>query len=321
MLTLLTSMLGAAGQGILWGIMALGVYITYKLLDIADLTVDGSFALGGCTCAVLILAGVNPVIATILAVGAGLLAGLVTGLLHTVFNIPAILAGILTQISLWSINLRIQGGKSNVPLLNDETIISKFVGRSGQATVETASPLIQRLGLTQSQASLVVGVVIVVVLILIMYWFFGTEIGSALRATGNNEAMIRALGVNTNSTKLLALMLSTGLVAMSGAFVAQMQKYADIGMGQGAIVIALAAIIIGEVLMKRCVNFGLKLASAAVGAVIYFIIRAFVLYLGLNANDMKLISAIIVALALSIPTVSQKLADKKAYREGDDKNA
>ena len=321
MLTLLTSMLGAAGQGILWGIMALGVYITYKLLDIADLTVDGSFALGGCTCAVLILAGVNPVIATILAVGAGLLAGLVTGLLHTVFNIPAILAGILTQISLWSINLRIQGGKSNVPLLNDETIISKFVGRSGQATVETASPLIQRLGLTQSQASLVVGVVIVVIPILIMYWFFGTEIGSALRATGNNEAMIRALGVNTNSTKLLALMLSNGLVAMSGAFVAQMQKYADIGMGQGAIVIALAAIIIGEVLMKRCVNFGLKLASAAVGAVIYFIIRAFVLYLGLNANDMKLISAIIVALALSIPTVSQKLADKKAYREGDDKNA
>ena len=321
MLTLLTSMLGAAGQGILWGIMALGVYITYKLLDIADLTVDGSFALGGCTCAVLILAGVNPVIATILAVGAGLLAGLVTGLLHTVFNIPAILAGILTQISLWSINLRIQGGKSNVPLLNDETIISKFVGRSGQATVETASPLIQRLGLTQSQASLVVGVVIVVILILIMYWFFGTAIGSALRATGNNEAMIRALGVNTNSTKLLALMLSNGLVAMSGAFVAQMQKYADIGMGQGAIVIALAAIIIGEVLMKRCVNFGLKLASAAVGAVIYFIIRAFVLYLGLNANDMKLISAIIVALALSIPTVSQKLADKKAYREGDDKNA
>ena len=321
MLTLLTSMLGAAGQGILWGIMALGVYITYKLLDIADLTVDGSFALGGCTCAVLILAGVNPVLATILAVGAGLLAGLVTGLLHTVFNIPAILAGILTQISLWSINLRIQGGKSNVPLLNDETIIGKFVGRSGQATVETASPLIQRLGLTQSQASLVVGVVIVVILILILYWFFGTEIGSALRATGNNEAMIRALGVNTNSTKLLALMLSNGLVAMSGAFVAQMQKYADIGMGQGAIVIALAAIIIGEVLMKRCVNFGLKLASAAVGAVIYFIIRAFVLYLGLNANDMKLISAIIVALALSIPTVSQKLADKKAYREGDDKNA
>ena len=320
MSNLLTSLLGAAGQGILWGIMALGVYITYKLLDIADLTVDGSFALGGCTCAVLILAGVNPVLATLIAVCAGLAAGFVTGILHTVFDIPAILAGILTQISLWSINLRIQGGRSNVPLLNEETIISKFVGRSGQTTVSTASPFIQQLGLTQSQASLIVGVVVVAAIILIMYWFFGTEIGSALRATGNNEAMIRALGVNTKRTKLLALMLSNGLVAMSGAL-AQMQKYADIGMGQGAIVIALAAIIIGEVLMKRCINFGLKLLSAAIGAVTYFIIRAFVLYLGLNANDMKLISAIIVALALAIPTVSQKLALKKAYSEGDDENA
>ena len=301
--------------------MALGVYITYKLLDIADLTVDGSFALGGCTCAILIINGVNPVVATVLAVGAGLLAGAVTGILHTFFNIPAILAGILTQLSLWSINLRILGGKSNLPLLNEETIISSFVGRTGNTVVETASPLIQKLGLTQSQASLVVGVVVVAIIIFIMYWFFGTEIGSALRATGNNETMIRALGVNTNNTKLLALMLSNGLVALSGAFVAQMQKYADIGMGQGAIVIALAAIIIGEVLFKHFINFGVKLISAAVGAVIYFIIRAVVLYLGLNANDMKLISAVIVALALCIPTISQKMATKKAYSEGDDDNA
>ena len=318
---LLTSLLGATGQGILWGIMALGVYITYKLLDIADLTVDGSFALGGCTCAILILNGVNPVIATILAVGAGLLAGAVTGILHTVFNIPAILAGILTQLSLWSINLRILGGRSNLPLLNEQTIISRFVGRSGNSVVETASPLIQKLGLTQSQASLVVGIVFVAIIIFIMDWFFGTEIGSALRATGNNETMIRALGVNTNNTKLLALMLSNGLVALSGAFVAQMQKYADIGMGQGAIVIALAAIIIGEVLFKYFINFGVKLASAAVGAVIYFMIRALVLYIGLDANDMKLISAVIVALALCIPTVSQKMAIKNAYTEGDDDNA
>ncbi|MBS7220245.1 MAG: ABC transporter permease [Christensenellales bacterium] len=321
MSNLLTSLLGATGQGILWGIMALGVYITYKLLDIADLTVDGSFALGGCTCAILIINGVNPVVATVLAVGAGLLAGAVTGILHTFFNIPAILAGILTQLSLWSINLRILGGKSNLPLLNEETIISSFVGRTGNTVVETASPLIQKLGLTQSQASLVVGVVVVAIIIFIMYWFFGTEIGSALRATGNNETMIRALGVNTNNTKLLALMLSNGLVALSGAFVAQMQKYADIGMGQGAIVIALAAIIIGEVLFKHFINFGVKLISAAVGAVIYFIIRAVVLYLGLNANDMKLISAVIVALALCIPTISQKMATKKAYSEGDDDNA
>ena len=224
MSNLLTSLLGATGQGILWGIMALGVYITYKLLDIADLTVDGSFALGGCTCAILIINGVNPVVATVLAVGAGLLAGAVTGILHTFFNIPAILAGILTQLSLWSINLRILGGKSNLPLLNEETIISSFVGRTGNTVVETASPIIQKLGLTQSQASLVVGVVVVAIIIFIMYWFFGTEIGSALRATGNNETMIRALGVNTNNTKLLALMLSNGLVALSGAFVAQMQK-------------------------------------------------------------------------------------------------
>ncbi len=318
---LMTSLMGAIGQGILWGIMALGVYITYRLLAISDLTVDGSFALGGCTCATLILAGVNPVIATIIAVGAGLLAGAVTSILHTVFDIPAILAGILTQISLWSINLRIQGGRSNVPLLNVQTIISKFVGRSGNTVVSTASPFIQSLGLTQSQASLIVGIVIVAIIILIMYWFFGTEIGSALRATGNNEAMIRALGVNTNRTKLLALMISNGLVALSGALVSQMQKYADIGMGQGAIVIGLASIIIGEVLFRKCNNFGLKLLSAAIGAVIYFIIRAIVLYLGLDANDMKLISAIIVALALSVPTISQKIAVKNSYSEGDDGDA
>ncbi len=318
---LLTSLLGATGQGILWGIMALGVYVTYKLLDIADLTVDGSFALGGCTCAILILNGVNPVLATIIAVGAGLLAGAVTGILHTVFDIPAILAGILTQISLWSINLRIQGGRSNVPLLNVETIISRFVGRSGNTVLTTASPFIQKLGLTQSQASLIVGIVVVIILVIIMYWFFGTEIGSALRATGNNEAMIRALGVNTNRTKLLALMLSNGLVALSGAFVAQMQKYADIGMGQGAIVIALAAIIIGEVLFRRFNNFAVKLISAAIGAVIYFIIRAIVLRLGLDANDMKLISAIIVAIALAIPIISKKIAVKNAYTEGDDGDA
>ena len=315
---LMASLLGAAGQGVLWGIMALGVYITYKLLDIADLTVDGSFALGGCTCAILILNGMNPILATLLAVVAGLLAGAVTGVLHTFFNIPAILAGILTQLSLWSINLRILGGKSNVPLLNETTIISNFVGRSGSKVIESASPLAQSLGLTQSQASLVVGIVVVIIIIIAMYWFFGTEIGCTLRATGNNETMIRALGVNTNNTKLLALMLSNGLVALSGAFVAQMQKYADVGMGQGSIVIALAAIIIGEVIFKRFINFGAKLTGAVVGAIVYFMIRAIVLYLGLNANDMKLLTAIIVALALCLPTISQKMAQRKAYTEGDE---
>ena len=318
MSVLLTVIQGAAAQGVLWGVMALGVYITYKLLDIADLTVDGSFALGGCVCAAMIITrGMNPFAATIIAIIAGLIAGAATGILHSVFGIPAILSGILTQISLWSINLRIMGGKSNIPLLNNETVISKFVGRSGNTVVATASNLAKSLNLNQSQASLIIGVIVVIAVILLLYWFFGTEIGCALRATGNNEDMIRALGVNTKMTKLLALMLSNGLVALAGALVCQSQKYADISMGKGAIVIGLAAIIIGEVFMKRFTNFGIKLLSAVVGAIVYFIIRAFVLRLGMNANDMQLLSAIIVALALCVPIVTKKIKDKHAYQEGD----
>ena len=318
MSVLLTVIQGAAAQGVLWGVMALGVYITYKLLDIADLTVDGSFALGGCVCAAMIITrGMNPFAATIIAIIAGLIAGVATGILHSVFGIPAILSGILTQISLWSINLRIMGGKSNIPLLNNETVISKFVGRSGNTVVATASNLAKSLNLNQSQASLIIGVIVVIAVILLLYWFFGTEIGCALRATGNNEDMIRALGVNTKMTKLLALMLSNGLVALAGALVCQSQKYADISMGKGAIVIGLAAIIIGEVFMKRFTNFGIKLLSAVVGAIVYFIIRAFVLRLGMNANDMQLLSAIIVALALCVPIVTKKIKDKHAYQEGD----
>ncbi|MEG0215150.1 MAG: ABC transporter permease, partial [Hungatella sp.] len=193
---------GAVAQGVLWGIMVLGVYITFRLLDIADLTVDGSFALGGCVCAVLVVNyKVNPIVALAMATIAGLLAGAITGILHTVFEIPAILAGILTQIALWSINLRVMGGKSNLPLLKVKTTITAVVDRTG---------------LTQSQASLIVGIVVAILMIVLLYWFFGTEIGSALRATGNNEDMIRALGVNTNKTKLLALMISNGLVGLSG---------------------------------------------------------------------------------------------------------
>lgn len=235
-------MLDAVGQGVLWGIMVLGVYITYKLLDIADLTVDGSFALGGCVCAMLILNKSmnpvavflrNPVAALAVATLAGMAAGFVTGILHTVFEIPSILAGILTQISLWSINLWIMGNKSNLPLLKVDTMVSRLSGAAG---------------LSQAQSAQVIGIVAAVIVVAILYWFFGTEIGSALRATGNNEDMIRALGVNTKLTKLLALMLSNGLVGMSGALVCQSQKYADIQMGTGAIVIGLAAIVIGEVL-------------------------------------------------------------------------
>ena len=213
---LLASLQGAVAQGVLWGIMVLGVYITYRLMDIADLTVDGSFALGACVCAVLVVnKQVDPVVALLVSAMAGLAAGAVTGILHTVFEIPAILAGILTQISLWSINLRLMGGKSNIPLLKVETLISKFV---------------KMTGLTQSQASMIIGIIAAIIIIAFLYWFFGTEIGSAMRATGNNEDMVRALGVNTKMTKLLALTLSNGLVGLSGALVCQSQKYGDINL-------------------------------------------------------------------------------------------
>lgn len=296
------AMQGAVAQGVLWGIMVLGVYITYRLLDIADLTVDGSFALGGCVCAVMILnKNMDPVLALVMATLAGAAAGAVTGMLHTAFEIPAILAGILSQISLWSINLRIMSGKSNLPLLKAETLISKFVAMTG---------------LTQSQCSLIVGIVVAVLMICLLYWFFGTEIGSALRATGNNEDMIRALGVNTKMTKMLALMLSNALVGLSGGLVCQSQKYADIGMGTGAIVIGLAAIVIGEVLLGRLRSFGSKLTSAVVGSVVYFLIRAVVLQMGMSTNDMKLLSAVIVALALCIPVAISKYRLNREYTEG-----
>ena len=300
----ITSLQGAVAQGVLWGIMVLGVYITFRLMDIADLTVDGSFALGGCVCAVLIVNKQTDPIVAILAGGlAGMAAGAVTGILHTVFEIPAILAGILTQISLWSINLRIMGSKSNLPLLKLETLISRFSGLTG---------------LSQSQASLVIGIIVAVIMIALLYWFFGTEIGSALRATGNNEDMVRALGVNTKMTKLLALMVSNGLVGISGALVCQHQKYGDIGMGTGAIVIGLAAIVIGEVLMGKLRSFYWKLTAVVVGSVIYFVIRAVVIRLGLNTNDMKILSAVIVALALCFPVMLSKYKIRKAYTEGGD---
>ncbi|MDD6196622.1 ABC transporter permease [[Clostridium] aminophilum] len=299
---LLVSLQGAAAQGVLWGVMVIGVYITFRLMNIADMTCDGSFALGGCICAVLVVSmGVDPVLAIALAMLAGVAAGAVTGILNTMFEIPAILAGILTQISLWSINLRIMGGKSNIPLLKTPTVISSLADSAG---------------MTQSAASLIVGFVVVTAVIVITYWFFGTELGSALRATGNNEDMIRAQGVDTRFTKLVALMVSNGLVALSGALVCQSQKYADIGSGTGAIVIGLAAIVIGEVLMGRLIPFYWKLIATVVGSVVYFMIRAIVLRLGLNANDMKLLSAVIVALALSIPVAMAKYRISHSYREG-----
>ena len=297
--SLLSAIPGALSQGVLWGVMVLGVYITFRLLDIADMTCDGSFSLGGCVCAVLIVNfNVNPAIAILASIIAGSLAGCVTGLLHTVFEIPAILAGILTQYSLWSINLRIMGGKSNIPLLKSNTIFSG---------------LVELTGLRNAHVALIIGIVIAIVVVMVLYWFFGTELGDSLRATGNNEHMIRALGVDTKKTKLLALMISNALVAFAGALVCQSQKYADINMGTGAIVIGLASIVIGEVLFGRFKSFYMKLTSAIVGCCTYFLIRAIVLWLGLDPNDMKLLSAIIVALALATPVAMAKYRTKKAY--------
>lgn len=301
---MLVALQGAVSQGILWGIMVLGVFITYKLLDIPDLTVDGSFATGGAVCAVLVVAGVNPALAIVAAMAAGAVAGAVTGFLTTVFEIPAILSGILTQISLWSINLRIMG-KSNTPLLTSDTVFSQL----GNAT-----------GLTSNVCAIIVGLIVAVVIVAGLYWFFGTEIGSALRATGNNEAMIRALGVNTNRTKMLALILSNALVGLSGGLICEQQKYADIGMGTGAIVIGLAAIVIGEVLGRLLPGglskFGARLVSAVAGSVVYFLIRAIVLQMGMDANDMKLLSAIIVALALCVPVVWERIQRRRSYSKG-----
>ena len=285
--------------------MVLGVYITYKLLDIADLTCDGSFALGGCVCAILVVEhGANPWLALLAGTVAGMLAGGITGVLHTVFDIPAILAGILTQISLWSINLRVMG-KSNVPLLKSTTIFSSIAKSTGMA---------------QAAVTTMVGLLIAVATVALLYWFFGTEIGSALRATGNNEDMSRALGIDTRVTKMIALMLSNGLVGLSGALICQSQKYADIGMGTGAIIIGLAAIVIGEVLGRltpgKLRSFSSRLVAAVVGSVVYFLIRAIVLQLGMDANDMKLLSACIVAIALAVPVLMERYQLRRSYSKG-----
>ncbi|MCI6379296.1 MAG: ABC transporter permease [Faecalicoccus sp.] len=298
-MSILLAMQGALSQGILWGLMALGVYITFRLLDIADLTVDGSFATGGAVCAVCLVNGVDPVLSLILSTIAGFIAGFVTGFLHTKCQIPAILAGILTQIGLYSINLRIMG-RSNTPLLQYDNI---FEG------------LENLTGLSNNWIVLIIGLIVTILVIVILYWYFGTEIGSSIRATGNNEQMVRALGVNTNVTKTLGLMISNGLIALSGALVTQQQGYADVRMGIGAIVIGLASIVIGEVIFGYKGAFGTRLTSIVVGSVIYRIIVAVVLQLGLNTDDLKLLTAILVAIALTVPIVMNKHKQLSMYKK------
>ena len=285
---------GAVSMGLIWGIMAIGVYITYRILDVADLTVDGSFATGGAVAVMLILNGWNLWLAMLIAFIAGLVTGAITGLLHTLMGIPAILAGILTQLSLYSINLKIMD-KANQSVNVNQTDL--LVSLRWVKEFAFHNPLIT------------VGIVLVI-LIAILYWFFGTETGCALRATGANLNMSRAQGINTSFNKVLGIMLSNGLVAFAGAFFAQYQGYADVKMGQGAIVTGLAAVIIGEAIFGKIFkNFALRLLSVALGAVVYFIVYQAVITMGLDANLLKLLSAAVVAIFLAIPYW------KKQYRE------
>ena len=293
MLDFLGSMPGAVAQGIIWGIMAMGVYITFKIMDIADLTVDGSFATGGATLVVCVAGGMNTALAMVIAFAAGCLAGLVTGLFHTKFGIPAILAGILTQLALYSINLRIMSQKANVPLSVDKYNLI--------------------ISLRDIPQTLIVSTIFVIVIIAVMYWFFGTELGHSLRATGCNQSMARANGINTDTNKIIGLVLSNGLVSLSGALLSQYQGFADINMGRGAIVIGLAAVIIGEVIFSKLFkNFALKLLSAVIGGIIYYIVITLVLQMGLNANDLKLLTALVVAIFLGIPYWKRKIAERRS---------
>ena len=295
--SLMNALPGAVAQGLVWGIMAMGVYITYRILDVADLTVDGSLATGGAACVMLIRAGVNPWLAVLAAMAAGMLAGLVTGLFHTRCGIPAILAGILTQLSLYSINLRIMDSKANQAVSVDkyDLLLSQRYVRT--MSLDNPLPLL---------------LVVTVVVIGILYWFFGTEKGSSIRATGANPHMARAQGIDTNTNIVLGLMLSNGLVALSGALLSQYQGSSDINMGRGAIVIGLAAVIIGEVIFGKIFrNFALTLLAVAIGAVIYYIVLQIVLQLGLNTNDLKLVTALIVAVFLAIPYWKGKMFRQK----------
>ena len=291
---LINALPGAVAQGLIWGIMAIGVYITYRVLDIADLTVDGSITTGGAVCVMLMLAGFPAWAAMLCAVGAGLLAGLVTGLLHTAMGIPALLAGILTQLSLYSINLRIMQ-KSNQSISVDKYDLLVSLRYISQAIVVCA--------------------VLVLVLIAVLYWFFGTSLGCAIRATGANPNMSRAQGINVNATKIIGLMISNGLVALAGALLSQYNGFADVKMGIGSIVIGLAAVIIGDVIFSRIFrNFALKLLAVVFGAIIYYIVLQIVFWFGLNPDYLKLLTAVIVAVFLAIPYWKSKYFTKPVKR-------
>ena len=304
---LVNALPGVVAQGLIWGVMAIGVYITYKVLDIADLTVDGSFGTGGAVCVMCLLSGQNVWVSLLMALLAGLLSGFVTGVLHTFMGIPAILAGILTQLSLYSINLKIMG-KANQAINVDK--YNLLISLRWVKEFALHNPIVMII-------------IVTAVLIGILYWFFGTELGCAIRATGSNPAMSRAQGINTNFNIVLGLAVSNGLVALSGALLSQYQGFADVGMGRGAIVIGLAAVIIGEALFSRIFhNFALKMVSVSLGAIIYYIVIQLVLTLGFDANLLKLLSASVVAVFLAVPYWKGKYFSKPVKKAKEDaKNA
>mgnify|MGYP000601007564 CR=1 FL=1 len=300
--SLLNALPGAVAQGLIWGLMAIGVYITFRILDVADLTVDGSLATGGAVAVMLIRAGLNAWAALLCAFLAGMLAGFVTGLFHTKCGIPAILAGILTQLSLYSINLRIMGSKANQAVGVDkyDLLVSQRYVRS--VSLDNPLPLL---------------VVFTVVLIAVLYWFFGTEKGCSLRATGANPNMARAQGINTNANVVLGLMVSNGLVALSGGLLAQFQGSSDINMGRGAVVIGLAAVVIGEAVVKHISpNFAVRLTGVLVGAVIYYLVYQVIIFVGFDTDLLKMFSALVVAAFLGVPYVKKQLARKHHVKGG-----
>ena len=295
LIDLLGALPGAVAQGLVWGVMAVGVFITYKILDIADLTVDGTICTGAAVCTMLMLAGVNPWVSILAALAAGLAAGVVTGLLNILLGIPAILSGILTQMMLWSVNL-------------------KILGKANQALSARSNPVI--LSQMDIPSALIVLAIVAAVLIALLYLFFGTELGCGIRATGCNSVMSRAQGINTNVAKLIGLALSNGIVALSGALLCQYQGYTDINMGRGAVVIGLAAVVIGEALMSRISqNFAVKLTGVVLGAVVYYLVYQAIIFVGFDTDLLKMFSAIVVAAFLGIPYL------KKQHVKGGNRHA
>lgn len=301
-LNLLNALPGAVAQGLIWGIAAISIYITFRILDIADLTVDGSIGTGGAVCIMMMLSGHNVYVSMLAATLAGMAAGLVTGLFHTFMGIPAILAGILTQFGLYSINL-------------------KIMGKANQAIGADKYDLLVALRYVKNvpfyKNTIFVVTVVVIILIAILYWFFGTEMGCALRATGCNSNMSRAQGINTNFSKVLGLMISNGLVGLSGALLCQYQGFADINMGRGAIVIGLAAVIIGEAIFGKIFkNFGLKLLAAVLGSILYYFVVQTVIWLGIDTDLLKLLSAVVVGIFLAVPYWKAKYFTKPSAKKG-----